>query len=69
MQLARARRAHFELICLGYEQRYGMSSDEFMQQFEAGALGDEAAFFEWYAGKRGLDLWDRKLAVLNGVSV
>ena len=32
-----------------------MSSDEFMQRFEAGELGDDAVYFNWYAAKRGLD--------------
>ena len=37
-----------------------MSSDEFMQRFEAGELGDDAVYFDWYAAKRGLDVMRRK---------
>ena len=33
-----------------------MSSDEFMQRFEAGELGDDAVYFNWYAAKCGLDV-------------
>ncbi len=40
-----------------------------MRQFESGALGDEAVYFDWYAAKRGLDLWERKLRILSGVTV
>ncbi len=67
--LARARRAHFERTCRSFEQQYRLSSDDFMRQFEAGALGDEAAYFDWYAAKRGLDVWERKLRILSGVAV
>jgi len=54
--LADARRTHFERACRAFEQRYKMSSEEFMRQFESGALGDDADYFDWYAAKRGLDL-------------
>ena len=40
-----------------------------MQRFEAGQLGDEAQYFDWYAAKRGLDIWDRRFRILSGVSV
>lgn len=30
-----------------FENRYGMSSQEFYNQFEAGRLGDDMDFFEW----------------------
>lgn len=30
-----------------FEQRYGMESAEFYQQFAAGELGDAIDFFEW----------------------
>ena len=39
---------------------YHMSSDEFMQRFEAGELGDDAIYFDWYAAKCGLDVMRRK---------
>lgn len=68
-ELARARRAYFERMCLGFEKQHGMSSDEFMRRFESGVLGDEAIYFDWYAAKRGFDLWSHKLQILSGVSV
>jgi len=30
-----------------YEQQYQMASEDFYQQFRAGALGDSAEFVEW----------------------
>ncbi len=69
VNLANARRAHFERACQAFEQRHQMSSEEFMQQFESGALGDGAEYFDWYAAKRGLDLWERRSSILSGVTV
>ena len=46
-----------------------MRSAEFVQRFEAGELGDVADYFDWFAAKRGLDLWERKLGILSAVSV
>lgn len=68
-ELARMRRAYFERICNAFEQRYHMPSDEFIRQFESGVLGDEAEYFDWYAAKRGLDLWDRRVRILSGIRV
>lgn len=68
-ELARMRRAYFERSCHAFEQQHRMSSDEFMQQFESGTLGDEAEYFDWYAAKRGLDLWDQRLRILSGIQV
>ncbi|MCX6027979.1 MAG: hypothetical protein NT169_01600 [Chloroflexi bacterium] len=67
--LARARLTSFERACRTFEKQYRISSDDFMRQFESGALGDEATYFDWYAAKRGLDVWERKLHILAGVSV
>ena len=68
-ELADARRTYFERACHAFEQQYQMSSGEFMQQFESGALGDDADYFDWYAAKRGFDLWERRFRILSGVQV
>lgn len=69
VELADARRAYFERACHVFEQQHQISSDEFMQQFESGALGDEAEYFDWYAAKRGLDVWTRRFRILSEVRV
>ena len=68
-ELADARRTYFERACRAFEQQYQMSSEEFMRQFESGALGDDAGYFDWYAAKRGRDLWERRFRILSGVQV
>ncbi len=32
-----------------FEEQYQLSSQEFYRRFQAGAMGDEADFFEWSA--------------------
>ena len=32
-----------------FEQTYKLDSEQFIQQFEAGILGDEMDFFEWFS--------------------
>ncbi len=66
---AEARRAYFAKLCTQFEEKYGFSSDEFMRRFEAGELGDEEELFDWYAAKRGFDLWDRRYRILSQVTV
>jgi hypothetical protein len=46
-----------------------MTSAKFMEQFEAGKLGDEQEFFDWYAAVRGLNLWRERYEILSEVSV
>jgi hypothetical protein len=67
--LAEARRIYFERQCRAFEQKHQMTSDEFMEQFESGALGDDAEYFDWYAAKRGFDLWQRRFHILAGVQI
>lgn len=66
---ARQRFEHYDGLCHQFEQKYKLSSDEFTLQFDAGSLGDEMDYFDWYAAKRGLDLWRERYEILSGVSV
>lgn len=49
---ARERLAMVEIADL--EHQHGMSSDEFMSRFEAGQLGDDRQYFEWWGLIHGL---------------
>jgi hypothetical protein len=68
-QMADARRASYARACQAFERQYLRSSEQFMHQFEAGELGDDAAYFDWFAAKRGLDIWEKRARILAGVSV
>jgi hypothetical protein len=56
-------------ICENFEKKYGMNSDLFMEKFNTGELGDEDDFFDWYAAKRGLDIWNKKLEIISGIQI
>ena len=66
---ARQRFEHYASICKKLEKKHKMTSAKFMEQFDAGKLGDEQEFFDWYAAARGLNLWRERYEILSGVSV
>jgi hypothetical protein len=66
---AGARRNHYQSGCSEFETKYNMSSDEFMERFESGELGDDEHWFSWYAAKSGFDNWDRYARILNSVTL
>jgi hypothetical protein len=37
------------------EQKYGMTSSEFLNKFESGGLGDDQDYFVWWSLIRGLE--------------
>ena len=68
-KLAEAKYVYFKRMCQVFEEKYRMSSLKFMQQFESGDLGDDAEYFDWYAAKRGRDLWERRFHILSGIQI
>lgn len=67
--LAHSRRQAYERTCQKFEDQFNITTEQFLSDFEAGELGDDLAYFDWYAAKRGFDLWDRRTKILDGVSV
>ena len=64
---ARRRRDYFAEKCQHFEESYEMDSELFLQKFEQGELGDKIDYFDWYAAKRGLDLWEERCQMMNGM--
>jgi predicted transcriptional regulator len=56
-------------VCKRFEKKYGMSSDEFMDKWESGMLDDRDNYFDWYAAKKGMDIWNKRLRILAGVNI
>ncbi len=56
-------------ICENFETKYGMDSDLFMKKFGSGELGDDDDYFNWYAAKRGLDIWNKKLKIISVIQI
>ena len=66
---ARQRFDHYSSLCRRFEKKYRMTSKKFTQRFEDGSLGDEQDYFDWFAAKRGLDIWRERYEILSGVSL
>lgn len=66
MTLAKGKRQFFGRICQQFEEQFSLSSDQFMADFEAGILGDDPEYFDWYVAKRGDNLWDRRSKIFDG---
>jgi hypothetical protein len=43
---AKAKYEHFRQVCQTFERKQQLSSDEVMQRFESGGLGDDAEYFD-----------------------
>ena len=56
-------------ICENFEKNYETDSDTFMEKFNSGEPGDDDDFFDWYAAKRGLDTWNKKLKIILGIQI
>ncbi|WP_410509244.1 hypothetical protein RSJ42_03015 [Methanosarcina hadiensis] len=65
--LAKYKVQRYSMICDEYEDQYDLISTELLQKIEAGELLDDDNFFDWYAAKKGLDHWKKKLSVLNAI--
>ena len=50
-----------------FEERYGMSSREFLNRFLSGELGDEQDFIEWYGELVFLEMARRELREVRGL--
>lgn len=66
---AQLRLTHFSQLCEKLEQEHSLSSDEFLARFENGELGDDEVYFDWYAAKQGLDIWNHKLSILSDITL
>lgn len=68
-RIAKHRKAKYANACNNFERIYGMTSDVFLGKFDGGELDDSDDFFDWYAAKRGFDIWNRKLEILSGITL
>ncbi len=50
-----------------FEDEYDMTTEEFIEKFEDGELGDDQDFFEWFAAFKGKQHWEEKLDQLHVV--
>ena len=51
----------------GFEKRYELSSEEFLDKFERGTFGDDQEYFEWWGLIRGLKKIEEQIAKIMAV--
>jgi hypothetical protein len=51
----------------GFERRYEMPSEEFVDKFERGELGDDQEYFEWWGLVRGLKKVEEQIGRIKAV--
>ncbi len=68
-RIAKYKKTKYFNVCRNFEKKYTMSSDIFIEKFESGLLDDRDDFFDWYAAKKGYNIWNKKLEILSGISL
>lgn len=66
--VARYKIKSYSTICRDFETKFGFSSAELQAKLETPNRNKESSFFDWYAAKRGLDHWNKRLDILSGIS-
>jgi hypothetical protein len=67
--LAKYKVYRYAMICDEFEEKFDLISTDFRTKFEAGELTDDEEYFDWYAAKRGLDHWKKRLELLEAVKL
>ena len=57
--------AFYEKVLHEFEQKYHRSTDNFLQEFEAGQIEDEADYFDWYAFAKLLAKWSKTQSLIH----
>jgi hypothetical protein len=68
-RIAQIKKDKYFNICKNFEDKYEMESDSFMEKFDSGQLDDRDDFFDWYAAKKSLNIWSKKLEILSGINL
>jgi len=64
LEVAKFKLDRYSRICNSFENKYKMTSDDFISQFEGGKLNEDDDFFDWYAAKQGVEIWNKKYHIL-----
>jgi hypothetical protein len=68
-RIAKIKKDKYFNICKEFEGKYNMESGFFMEKFDSGQLDDRDDYFDWYAAKKGLNIWSKKLEILSGINL
>jgi hypothetical protein len=67
--VAKYKVKRYSMICEEFEKKFGFSSGELRSKFERVTPREESDFFDWYAAKRSLDHWSKRLEILSDISL
>ncbi|MEE8479980.1 MAG: hypothetical protein V3T59_01940 [Desulfobacterales bacterium] len=57
--------AFYKKVLQEFEQKYQLTTKTFLKRFEAGKLGDETDYFDWYAFTKLLARWRKTQAAIR----
>ncbi len=57
--------AFYKKILQEFEKKYQLSTLTFLKRFEAGQMGDEADYFDWYAFAKLLARWQETQSAIR----
>jgi len=57
--------AFYKRALMEFEKKYHLTTRSFLKKFEAGKLGDEADYFDWYAFAQLLAQWQKMRSALR----
>lgn len=57
--------AFYEKVLHEFEQKYQLTTHNFLKEFEAGQIEDEADYFDWYAFAQLLAKWSKTQSAIR----
>jgi hypothetical protein len=57
--------AFYKRAIKDFEQKYNLSTRAFLKKFEAGEVGDDADYFDWYGFAKLLDQWQKTQSAIR----
>ncbi len=57
--------AFYKKVLQEFEKKYQLSTQTFLERFEAGQMGDEADYFDWYAFAKLLARWQETQSAIR----
>ncbi len=57
--------AFYKKSLKAFEQKYRVTTTAFLKRFEAGEIGDDADYFDWYAFAKLLAQWQKTQSALR----
>ena len=67
--VAKYKVKRYSAVCEDFEKKYGFSSGELNLRLETASIREENDFLDWYAAKRSLNHWSKKLEILSEISL